>query len=87
MLGQAPGSTCGGPMMEQSAPNRLHHVERSCSGEVHRELSPTGEPSCQGGQEFKQEEGTAETRCDELATTPIPHPAAPLQGRRWRMWE
>jgi len=27
-----------------------------------------------------EEEGAAETRCDELTVTPIPHPPAPLGG-------
>ena len=29
-----------------------------------------------------EEEGAAETTCDELTTTPIPRPPAPLGGRR-----
>ena len=29
-----------------------------------------------------EEEGTAETTCDELIVTPIPHPPALLRGRR-----
>jgi len=28
----------------------------------------------------------AETLCDELIITPIPHPPAPLRGRRERNW-
>jgi len=31
-----------------------------------------------------EEEGAAETTCDELTTTPIPHPPVPLGGRRER---
>ena len=31
-----------------------------------------------------EEEGTAETMCDELTATPIPHPPVPLGGRRER---
>jgi len=31
-----------------------------------------------------EEEGAAETMCDELTTTPIPRPPAPLGWRRWR---
>jgi len=31
-----------------------------------------------------EEEGAAETMCDELTVTPIPHPPAPLGGRRQR---
>jgi len=29
-----------------------------------------------------EEEGAAETTCDELTITPIPCPPAPLRGRR-----
>jgi len=31
-----------------------------------------------------EEEGVAETACDELTVTPIPRPPAPLGGRRER---
>jgi len=31
-----------------------------------------------------EEEGAAETTCDGLTVTPIPHPPAPLRGRRER---
>jgi len=31
-----------------------------------------------------EEEGAAETTCDEPTTTPIPRPPAPLRGRRER---
>jgi len=31
-----------------------------------------------------EEEGAAETTCDELTVTPIPRPPAPLEGRRQR---
>jgi len=31
-----------------------------------------------------EEEGAAETTCDELTVTPIPHPPVPLGGRRKR---
>jgi len=31
-----------------------------------------------------EEEGAAETTCDELTVTPIPRPPAPLGGRRER---
>jgi len=31
-----------------------------------------------------EEEAVAETTCDELTVTPIPHPPAPLGGRRER---
>jgi len=29
-------------------------------------------------------QGAAETTCDELTVTPIPHPPAPLRGKRER---
>jgi len=32
--------------------------------------------------EESEEERAAETTCDELTTTPIPHPPVPLGGRR-----
>ncbi|KAK4807108.1 hypothetical protein QYF61_018449 [Mycteria americana] len=48
---------------------------RTHVGEVHGELSPMG------GSPPPEEEGAAETMCDELTTTPIPHPPAPpLRG-------
>jgi len=31
-----------------------------------------------------EEEGLAETTCDELTVTPIPHPPVPLRGKRQR---
>jgi len=31
-----------------------------------------------------EEEGVAETTCDELTVTPIPHPPVPLREERWR---
>ncbi|GAB0176110.1 zinc finger and BTB domain-containing protein 5 [Grus japonensis] len=34
-----------------------------------------------------EEEGAAETTCDELTPTPIPRPPVPLWGRRERNWE
>jgi len=30
-----------------------------------------------------EEEGAAETACDELTAAPIPRPPAPLGGKRW----
>ena len=35
-----------------------------------------------GAGEEHEEEGAAETMCDELTTTPVPHPPAPLGGGR-----
>ena len=34
-----------------------------------------------------EEEGAAETTCDELTTSSIPLPPVPLRGRRDRIWE
>jgi len=34
-----------------------------------------------------EEEGAAETMCDELTATPIPRCPVPLGGRRERNWE
>ena len=35
-----------------------------------------------GAREEREEGGVAETTCDELTTTPIPHPPVPLEGMR-----
>jgi len=35
-----------------------------------------------GAGEECEEEGAAETKCDELTITPIPHPPVRLEGRR-----
>ncbi|GAB0206886.1 hypothetical protein GRJ2_003154200 [Grus japonensis] len=44
------------------------------------------EPMLEQGKNVKspppEEEGVAETMCDELTTTPIPRPPVPLGGRR-----
>ncbi|GAB0186401.1 hypothetical protein GRJ2_001105400 [Grus japonensis] len=44
------------------------------------------EPTLEQGKRARshppEEEGAAETTCDELTTTPIPHPPVPLWGRR-----
>ena len=40
-----------------------------------------------GAGEECEEEEAAETTCDEMTTTPIPHPPALLRGRRWSNWE
>jgi len=34
-----------------------------------------------------EEEGAAETMCDELTATPTPRPPVPLRGRRQRTQE
>ncbi|KAK4806915.1 hypothetical protein QYF61_012636 [Mycteria americana] len=75
-------------MLEQSVPEGLHPVERTHAGPVLEELQPVGRAHvgeiCEGldcllwkgphagaGEEC-EEEGVAETMCDELTTTPIP---------------
>ena len=40
-----------------------------------------------GAEEEHEEEGVAETTCDELTATPAPCPPALLGGRRWRSQE
>jgi len=47
---------------------------------------PWDRPQAGAGEECEKE-GAAETPCDELTTTPIPHPPAPLEGRRQRVWD
>jgi len=41
-------------------------------------------PHARAGAEC-EEEGAAETMCDELTAAPISHPSAPLRGRRERI--
>jgi len=65
---------------------------RTHVGEVCGELSPVrGTFMLEQGQSVRslhpEEEGAAETTCDELTTAPIPRPPAPLGGRRERIWE
>ncbi|GAB0178670.1 junction-mediating and -regulatory protein-like [Grus japonensis] len=62
------------PTLEQSVPEGLHPMEgtHAGAGAECEESSP-------------EEEGAAETVCDELTTTPIPHPSVPLEvGREFR---
>ena len=40
-----------------------------------------------GAEEEREEEGAAETTCDELTATPTPCPPVLLGGRRWRSQE
>jgi len=47
---------------------------------------PWEEPHAEAGEEC-EEEGEAETKCDELTTTPIPCPSALLRGWRERNQE
>ena len=62
---------------------------RTHAGEVCGELSPgRGTFTLEQGQSVRspppEEEGAAETRCDELTVTPIPRPPALLGGRKER---
>jgi len=87
MLGQAPGRTCGprereahtgaGLLAGLVTPWGTH------AGAVHGGLSPMGRTHAGAG-EGCEEEGAAEPTCDELTTTPIPQPTAPLGGRSKR---
>lgn len=67
-----------GAICEEQQPERRIHP-----GKVHRRLSPVGGTPPMGGITHRsphpKEEGVAETRCDELIRTPIPHPSV-LQG-------
>jgi len=51
-----------------------------------RAVSHGRDPSLEQGQSVRspppEEEGAAETTCDELTAVPIPHPPALLAGRR-----
>jgi len=74
--------THAGAVHEEQQP-----VGRTDIGEVCRGLSPLGGTPClEQGKKLRnpppEEEGAVETRCDELTATPVPHPSAPLEGRR-----
>jgi len=76
------GRTHAGTVDEQRQSVRRTHV-----GEVCGELSPVrGTFTLEQGKSVRsplpEEEGAAETTCDELTTTPIPHPPVPFGGRR-----
>ena len=43
-------------------------------------------PHARAGEEC-EDEGSAESTCDELTATPIPRPPALLGGRREGIWE
>ena len=65
----------------------LQPVGRTHIGEVRGELSPVrGTSRWSRGSVLRspppEEEGAAETTCDERTITPIPHPPALLRGRR-----
>ena len=72
------------PVLEQSVPEGLQPVGRTHVGEVHEELSPVGgTPRWSRGRARSpppEEEGVAETTCDELTVNPIPRPPALLGG-------
>jgi len=78
------GRTHAGVVHEELQPVGRTHV-----GEVCGELSPVrGTFMLEQGKGVKnlppEKDGAAETTCDELTVTPIPHPPAPLGGRRER---
>jgi len=72
-----------GVCREDLQPMGRIHVGKFCG-----ELSPMRETSCWSGERVKspllEEEGAAETMCDELTVTPIPRPPVLLGGRRKR---
>jgi len=76
------GRTHSGAVCEEWQPVGRTHV-----GEAFGELSPVrGTFTVEQGKSVRslppEEEGAAETTCDELTTTAIPRPPAPLEGRR-----
>jgi len=76
------GRTHAGAVCEELQP-----VGRTHAGEVCGELSPVrGTFTLEQGQSVRspppEDEGAAETSCDELTVTPIPRPPALLVGRR-----
>jgi len=75
------GRTHAGAVWEELQP-----VGRTHTGEACGELSHTGEGAeCE--ESSPEEEGVAETACDELNATLVPHPPALLEGRRERIQE
>ena len=78
------GMTHAGAVHEELQPVGRTHV-----GEVCGELCPlTGTFTLELGKSVRspppEEEGAAETACDELTIIPIPCPPAPLGGRKQR---
>jgi len=61
----------------------LQPVGMTHAGAVHEGCLLREGPHAGPGEEC-EEEGAAEATCDELTTTPIPHPPVPLEGRRYR---
>jgi len=77
-------------MLEQPVPEGLHSVGRTHIGEVCGELSPVrGIFLLEQGKSVRspppEEEGAAETTCDELTITLIPHPPVLPGGGGVRM--
>ena len=87
-------------MLEQSVPERLHPMERTHAEAVHeagkdshwrslwRTVSPGKDPTLEQAMSVRspspENEGTAQTMCDELTEGPFPYPPALLRGRRQR---
>jgi len=75
-------------MLEQTVPEGPHLVGRTLPANLVKNCLPWAGPHAGAGAECEEsspeEEGVAETTCDELTTTHIPHPPAPLGGRRDR---
>ena len=75
------GRTHAGAVWEELQP-----VGRTHFGEVCEGCLPQEGPTLEQGKSVRspppEEEGAAEITRDELTTTPIPHPPAPLRGRR-----
>jgi len=70
----------------------LQPVGRTRVGPVYGGLSPVGGSPCWSrGRSVSspppEEEGAAETVCDELTATLVPRPPVLLEGRRERTWE
>lgn len=82
-----------GLMLEQSVPDGFHPMERTMLEQLLKNCSPSEgsmldqfmrhfnvwEGLHAGTQEQHEEKRAAEPKCYEPATTPIPHPPAPLR--------
>jgi len=77
------GRTHVGTIREEMGPVGRSHVEEVC-GELSHERDLTLKQGKSVRSPPPEEEGAAETTCDELTITPIPCPPAPLGGRRER---
>jgi len=80
--------TCG-----ERSPHQRRFSGRACdpvgdtrwSSLFFKDCTPWEGPTLEQGQSVKsppEEEGAAETACDELTVSPIPCPPAPLGGRK-----